>query len=118
MPIREKDIKINEPYMLRTVYSKSKGYRYYMMKDNKWVRVGQKLVDYLQSLQELEYGIHTSITKRSRDLFANPHFTGTQKRPGRFVMTFKIFCTVAEYIVIFGAIVIMCALLAEVADDY
>ena len=33
-------------------------------------------------------------------------------------MTFKIFCTVAEYIVIFGAIVIMCALLAEVADDY
>ena len=55
MPIREKDIKINEPYMLRTVYSKSKGYRYYMMKDNKWVRVSKKLVDYLHNFQELEY---------------------------------------------------------------
>ena len=50
MPIRKEDIKINEPYMLRTVYSKSNGYRYYVMKDNKWVRVSKKLVDYLHRL--------------------------------------------------------------------
>ena len=50
MPIQKEDIKINEPYMLRTIYSKSGGYRFYMMKDNKWVRISQKLVDYLHSL--------------------------------------------------------------------
>ena len=33
-------------------------------------------------------------------------------------MTFKIFCTIAEYILIFGAVLMACALLAEVADDY
>lgn len=31
-------------------------------------------------------------------------------------MTFKIFCTVAEYIVIFGAVLIACALIAEAVD--
>ena len=32
-------------------------------------------------------------------------------------MVFKIFCTVAEFITIFGAILIMCTLLAEDLDD-
>ena len=57
------------------------------------------------------------ITTSSRNLPVSSYLTGTKKRPGRFIMIFKIFCTVAEYIVIFGSIVIMCALLAEGFDD-
>lgn len=33
-------------------------------------------------------------------------------------MTFKIFCTIAEYILIFGAVLMACAVLAVELDDY
>lgn len=68
-------------------------------------------------LAGVQNDLYTITTKRRRNLPVNSYLTGTEKRPGRFIMIFKIFCTVAEYIVIFGSIVIMCALLAEGFDD-
>ena len=33
-------------------------------------------------------------------------------------MTFKIFCTIAEYILIFGAVLMACAVLAVELDEH
>ena len=56
MKIKKEDIDKEQPYLLKTNYSKEGGYRYYVFRNGKWARISKDIQEYLHTIQELGYG--------------------------------------------------------------
>lgn len=50
MKITKEDIDKEQPYLLKTIYSKKYGYRHYIFINSKWIRISKKIREYLDTM--------------------------------------------------------------------
>lgn len=50
MTIKKEDIDKEQPYLLKTNYSKEGGYRYYIFRNGKWTRISKEIQEYLHTI--------------------------------------------------------------------